>query len=224
MDNMTVTDSGTYTCRAGELNDTITIIVNGTTAGAQPGVGGPGAWNNGPLGGQPGVGSPGAWTNGPFGGQPGGVGSPTALNNGLVGGSSLYGQGPPGPPGGWNHGPIGGSGSFGPGGWYKGPIGGGGSLFGPGTPGRWHNEQTFNNQDSSKKADSDTLTVGTSGSSSPQEVHFALSLVPLLRAQPLAEKLQKEADILRTFNPNHVFPGFHQPIVYPGAYTPAQAY
>ncbi|XP_063617038.1 uncharacterized protein LOC134790157 [Cydia splendana] len=128
------------------------------------------------------------WHNGPIRGQPG------------VGG-----------PGGWNNGPIGGQpGAGGPGGWKYGPLGGPPGLPTPVPSGGWNNGPTNTNQDLAKKADSEKLTVDTSGSSSPHEVHFALSLVPLLRAQPLPARLQKEADILRAFAPVDT-PGFYRP-------------
>ncbi|XP_061726590.1 PE-PGRS family protein PE_PGRS16-like isoform X3 [Cydia pomonella] len=213
---------------------------NNGPIGGQPGVGGPGGWNNGPIGGPVGVGGPGGWNNGPIGGQPGvggpgewnnepigglvGVGGPGGWNNGPIGGPVGVGG-----PGGWNNGPIGGPvGVGGPVGWNNGPIGGqpgvggpggwnNGPIIGPGaeSPGTWNNGPT----PLAKKEDSEKLTVGTSGSSSPQEVHFALSLVPLLHAQLLPVRLQKEADILRALTPVEP-PVFYRPLVPPSIYKP----
>ncbi|XP_061726651.1 PE-PGRS family protein PE_PGRS16-like isoform X10 [Cydia pomonella] len=197
--------------------------LNNGPIGGPAGVGGPGGWNNGPIGGPVGVGGPGGWNNGPIGGQPG-VGGPGEWNNEPIGGPVGVGG-----PGGWNNGPIGGPvGVGGPVGWNNGPIGGqpgvggpggwnNGPIIGPGaeSPGTWNNGPT----PLAKKEDSEKLTVGTSGSSSPQEVHFALSLVPLLHAQLLPVRLQKEADILRALTPVEP-PVFYRPLVPPSIYKP----
>ncbi|XP_063539042.1 uncharacterized protein LOC134748241 [Cydia strobilella] len=106
--DIVITDSGTYTCRAGDLSSIVTIIVNDTAIGTEgPLVGpwvalpksgsdsdiagpstvglGPGytTWNtpHSKLGGWPGVGGPGGWNNGPIGGPPG-VEGPGGWNNG----------------------------------------------------------------------------------------------------------------------------------------------
>ncbi|XP_047991290.1 atrial natriuretic peptide-converting enzyme-like isoform X2 [Leguminivora glycinivorella] len=58
------------------------------------------------------------------------------------------------------------------------------------------NNSRSNSEDREDAKESEKLTVATSGASSAQEVHFALSLVPLLRAQPPRARLDAEANIL----------------------------